>query len=150
MKVFFAGSFNPFTIGHADIVKRLLHLGHSVVIGIGANIEKASSRELADKNAFRIMDWIMKEDIGKKVEVRVYGGVTAEAAKHAGAKCLVRGVRNATDFDYEYSMAAMNREAFGIETILLPADPSLSIVSSTMIRDLEQNDKGDIASHYLP
>lgn len=148
--VFFAGSFNPFTKGHADIVKRLLKIFDRVIIGIGINAEKPASRDVAEKNAQNIINWVSGAGLKEKVDVLIYTGLTAETALNCGAICMARGVRNATDFDYEFSLASINREAFGIETILIPAKPSLSCVSSSVIRDLQNYGREDIAGNYLP
>lgn len=149
-KLFFAGSFNPFTRGHADIVERLLALADSVIVGVGFNIDKAMSQEAAEKNASMIREWVVASGLAEQVEVEVYSGLTAEEAKKRGVCCLARGVRNATDFDYEYSLASLNREAFGIDTILLPASPALGVISSTAVRDLEAHGRSDIAKEFLP
>lgn len=149
-KVFFAGSFNPFTKGHADITERLLNLFDHVIIGIGINISKPSSSEAAERNESRIKAWIKKAGLEDRCETTVYSGLTAEAAREMNACCLARGVRNSTDFNYESSLADINREAFGIDTVLIPADPSLSAISSTAIRDLEAHGRSDIAEKYLP
>lgn len=148
--IFFPGSFNPFTKGHADILERLLKLADKVIIGIGMNIDKPASRETAEHNAVTIREYLKKQAYEGRVEVLVYSGLTAETARNLGACCMARGVRSGADFDYEYSLACINRDAFGIETILLPADPSLSYVSSTAIRDLEHHGRADIARRYLP
>lgn len=148
MKVFFAGSFNPFTKGHADILKRLLKMADFAVVGVGVNIEKPESRETSGRNAEAIRRFVETEGLADRVEVVVYDGFTAEEARRHGADCMARGVRNATDFDYEYALASANRDAFGMETILLPSSPEFSFVSSTMIRDLERNGRGDLARKY--
>lgn len=148
--VFFPGSFNPFTKGHADIALRLLGLADRVILGIGTNSGKETSRTAAEATRKDIEKWIEREDLAGRVSVELYTGLTAETALSLGADCLARGVRNATDFDYEYSMAAANRAAFGIDTILMPADPALSFVNSTMIRDLESFGKKDAAERFLP
>lgn len=149
-KVFFAGSFNPFTKGHADIVKRLLRIFDAVVVGIGVNIDKKSSVEDAERSVSRIKDWAFRSGLEKVVEVKSYSGITAEAAGESGCTCMARGVRNATDFDYEFAMASANRDAFGMETILIPADPALSYISSTLLRDLENHGKERISDKYIP
>lgn len=149
-KIFFPGSFNPFTKGHADILNRLLELGSHVTIGIGVNVSKPEARVLADRNAARIMDYVFRSGLGERVDVRVYGGLTAETAIAIGADCIARGVRTCADFEYEYQLAALNRETFGIETILLPADPQLAAVSSTAVRDLQSHGRDDIAEKFLP
>ena len=113
-KVFFAGSFNPFTKGHADIVRRLLLVFDHVFIGIGININKDPDSSKTNAQALQINNWIVSNHLSEKVEVTVYSGLTAKAARMAGAVCLARGVRNSSDFDYEFNLANANRDAFGI------------------------------------
>ncbi|MCH5214910.1 MAG: pantetheine-phosphate adenylyltransferase [Muribaculaceae bacterium] len=149
-KIFYAGSFNPFTKGHADILQRLLALADEVVIGIGVNIDKPETSLQAERNEEAIRRYLEAEGLCQRVTVKRYTGLTAVVAREEGATCMARGVRNATDFDYEFSLAAANRDAFGIETILLPANPALSFVSSTLIRDLEARGYDDLARKYLP
>lgn len=148
-KIFFPGSFNPFTAGHADILNRLLKMADRVTVGIGVNTDKPSSAESAEKNAEEIRKYLADNKLDDRVEVITYSGLTGEKAVEAGACCMARGVRSASDFDYEYTLASANRDAFGIETILIPADPALSFVSSTIIRDLKKHGRDDIASRYL-
>ena len=149
-RIFFPGSFNPFTVGHADLLKRMLTLADKVTVGIGVNIDKISESGAAEENKNAIMQFLIKEGLDDRVDVVVYSGLSAEEAIRRGADCLARGVRNATDFDYEYSLASANKEVFGIETVFLAADPKLSFVSSTLVRDLEKNNKKDIASRFIP
>lgn len=148
--VFYAGSFNPFTEGHADIVKRLLSLADEVIIGIGVNLEKPESSRRAKENSIFIDSWIKNNKLSDRIKVVVYDGLTGEEALTHGADCLARGVRNSSDFDYEYSLASVNRDAFGLETLLIPANPSLSFVSSSMLRDIISHGKNDLAEKYLP
>lgn len=150
MTILYPGSFNPFTKGHADILKRLLKIADKVIIGIGVNNEKKHSQDETDLNKAYIQDYVKKEGIGNKVDVVIYKGMTAELVKETGADCMARGVRNGTDFDYEYSLACANRDAFGIETILIPADPALSFVSSSVVRDLFANGREDVAKRFMP
>lgn len=149
-KIFFPGSFNPFTKGHADIVERLLTMADTVTVGIGKNIDKPADAALSERNADAVRDWAQRAGIADRVEVVTYSGLTAEESRRLGADCMARGVRNGMDFEYEYSLAAMNRDAFGVETILLPADAALCMVSSTAIRDLQAHGRSDIAEKYLP
>lgn len=148
MRIFFAGSFNPFTKGHADILNRLLGLAEEVVVGIGTNIEKPESRKQADKNLKEVEKYLADEGLGERARAVIYSGLTAKAVTDTGCNCIARGVRNASDFDYEYLLAAANRDAFGIETLLIPADPSLFFVSSSLVRELQHYGQEDIASKY--
>ena len=149
-KVFFAGSFNPFTKGHADIVERMLNLAESVVIGIGFNSEKEDSIAAANNRASQIRLLFDTPMHGGRVEVVCYEGLTALAARKAGCDAMVRGVRSATDFDYEYTLAAANRKVYGLETVLLPADPALSWISSSVVRDLMKYGSEEEVSELLP
>lgn len=146
--VFYPGSFNPFTRGHADIVERLAALAGHVIIGVGVNISKPASAEQGERNAGEIRQYIRRRGLEERVEVTTYSGLTAEKARELGADCMARGVRSAADFDYEWQLAAINRDAFGIETLLLPADPALSFVSSSAVRELEANGAEEIAARY--
>lgn len=148
--VFFPGSFNPFTKGHADIVERMLGLCHRVIIGIGCNAEKPESLESAAARADEIRTLYNCTKYQGRVAVVCYSGLTIDKARETGADCMVRGVRNATDFDYEYALASANREVFGIETLLLPANPSLAFISSSVIRDLRRNNAAEAADRFLP
>lgn len=131
---FFAGSFNPFTPGHADIVCRGLLLFDRIVIGIGVNNEKEDSRFTALQRKAEIEQRYADEP---RVEVTVYYELTVDAALRAGACCLLRGARSAADFDYERNIADANRLlAPGLETVILPARPELACISSTLLRDL--------------
>ena len=150
MKIFFPGSFNPFTKGHADILERLLGFAQNVTIGIGRNADKAFEAAASDKNKKAIEDYISRNGLSERVDVVVYDGLTAEEALSHGADCMARGVRNSSDYELESSLAAANRKAFGIDTILIPADPKFSFVSSSMIRDLENHGRKDIAQNFIP
>lgn len=148
--VFFPGSFNPFTKGHADIVTRLLALSEKVVIGIGCNIDKEASQLQAEENAKAIENFLTHADLKDRVSVKVYTGLTAHTAIGLKADCIARGVRSASDFDYEYALAAANKEAFGIDTIIIPANPALACVSSTLVRDIIKHGDYITAQKFLP
>lgn len=148
--VFFPGSFNPFTKGHADIVARMLGFVGKVVIGIGINSDKENDADNITSRLEAIRKLYREEVASGCIEVISYTGLTAEKAIEIGADFMVRGVRGCTDFEYEYNLAAANRKAFGIETLLLPGDPTLSFISSSLLRDLKRNNREDIAEEWLP
>jgi pantetheine-phosphate adenylyltransferase len=141
---FFPGSFDPFTKGHEDIVRRGLQLFDHVIIGMGHNINKKRYFELQ----------LMKEKIeaiftGDSVSVITYDILTASKAQELGAKFLLRGLRNTTDFEYENSIAQVNKElASGLETVFLITTPALAPISSTIVRELHKY--GSDVSKYLP
>lgn len=129
---FFAGSFNPFTVGHLDILERGVALFGHVTVALGVNERKPESES---EERFRELEKLFA---GRgDVDVVRYTGLTAQAALGHGACCLLRGVRGVADFEYERNMAEVNRQLFGIDTVLLFADPRLSSVSSSVVRELE-------------
>ena len=143
MKALFAGSFDPFTIGHASIVERALPLFDEIIVGVGYNEHKPgewtpAQRVEAIRGYFK--------DI-KKISVVAYSGLTAEFALRIGAGVLLRAVRSVQDFEYERNLAEANREVFGIETVILYSDPKLSFLSSSLVRELIHN--GFDASGYI-
>ena len=132
MKAFYAGSFDPFTIGHLSIAYRALEIFGELIIGIGYNESKKNERGVEER-----IDSIRKIFITHpNVVVFGYTGLTAEVAKENDATVLVRGVRNSIDFVKEKELADINLKVFGMPTIMIPADPDLSFISSSMVREL--------------
>lgn len=133
-RALFAGTFNPFTVGHADIVKRGLELFDEVVIAIGENQDKPSADIDARLQAIRA---IYKDQ--PRVRVEVYHSLTVDYAREIGADVLLRGVRTVADFEYERQMADANRALAGIETVVLFTRPELAYISSSLVRDLQKH-----------
>lgn len=144
-KAFYAGSFNPFTIGHDSIVTRALEIFDGVVIGVGYNLSKPEAEGVASKRADSIRKLYAANP---KVEVVCYSTLTTEAAKANGATVLLRGVRDCADFEYERNMADINRRLSGMDTVILLALPELAAVSSSVVRELEAF--GADVAPYLP
>ncbi len=144
---FYAGSFNPFTVGHKSIVDRALRVFDRVIIGIGCNITKADdeSARMIEKREEEIRAVFAKEP---RVTVATYDGLTAEVAMAMGACALIRGVRGVNDFENERTLADVNRELNGIETVIFMALPEHGHVSSSMVRELRHFGKD--VSRYLP
>lgn len=141
----FPGSFNPFTIGHADIVARGLRLFDRVVIGVGYNVRKDDAACGAAKRAARIAALYAGEP---RVSVEAYPQLTTEFAKTRGAGFILRGVREVSDFEYERRLADMNSDISDIETVILTANPALAHVSSSAVRELAAF--GYDVSRFLP
>jgi len=131
-KVLFPGSFDPFTLGHDDIVKRALGLFDEVVIAVGYNEQKTGWKPVEERVAS------IKKVYADEPRVRVesYTGLTVDFVKEKGATAIVRGVRTMADFEYEMQLADVNRQLTGIETILLPASPQYASISSSIVREL--------------
>jgi pantetheine-phosphate adenylyltransferase len=143
-KAFFPGSFDPFTKGHEDIVLRALALFDEVIIGIGQNSSKSRYFPLT-----KMEEYIRKTFEGKPVSVVTYQNLTANVAHEYGAKFIVRGLRNTTDFEYENSISQVNRHIHNeLETVFLITSPHLAPISSTIIRDLHRY--GSPVDQYLP
>ena len=135
----FPGSFDPITLGHVDIIKRGLNLFDEVIIGIGVNAEKNYMWSIEERKSF-IEKTFKKEP---KVIVKTYSSLTVHFCKAEKASFILRGLRNASDFTYEQSIAQTNAAMEGIETIFLVASPPISHISSSIVRDLKRNG-GDI------
>lgn len=141
---FFAGSFDPFTVGHASVVERSLPLFDRIVIAIGINPAKTTA-VVAERRAKEIAALYADE---ARVSVMTYDGLTVDAARRAGASCLLRGVRSVKDFEYERDMADVNRQLSGLETVLIYSLPQHAAISSSVVRELASFGK-DI-SDFVP
>ncbi len=128
----FPGTFDPFTIGHESLVRRGLQLMDEIIIAIGVNDTKKSYFTL-DKRLDMIRK-LYKDD--KRVRVESYDSLTIEFAKSVGAKYILRGIRSVVDFEYEKTIADMNRTISGIETFVLFTEPALTHISSSHVREL--------------
>ena len=140
----FTGSFDPFTIGHDDIVRRALPLFSRIVIGVGVN-ERKQYMQSADERCAAIRRIYEGEE---KIEVKAYSDLTVDFARREGAAYIIKGVRSVKDFEYEREQADINRQLSGVETLLLYSDPRFSSVSSSMVRELIHF--GQDVSRYLP
>lgn len=140
----FAGSFDPFTIGHKSIVDRALPLFDEIVIGIGVNSGKSGHDTAGDR--CRNIEAVYAAE--PRVRVVAFDGLTVDAARREGAQFLLRGVRSVADFEYERQLADINRNISGIESVLIYALPELASVSSSMVRELAAY--GVDVSEYLP
>jgi pantetheine-phosphate adenylyltransferase len=132
VKAVFPGTFDPFTVGHYDIVKRGLTFTDEIVIAVGVNEQKHTLTELEAR-----LSAIRQLFVGEpRVSVAAYDGLTTDFARSVGAGFILRGVRSISDFEYERNMADINRHLTGIETVLLFSSPELAYVSSSMVREL--------------
>lgn len=129
----FPGTFDPITLGHTDIIRRALPLFDKIIIGIGINSGKQPMFSIEQR-----VNWI--QEIFKQetqIEVRTYSGLTIDFCKQLKANFVLRGIRNIGDYEYEKTIADMNRLLYpGIETIFLSCSPQFSAFSSTVVRDV--------------
>lgn len=144
----FPGSFDPFTVGHMSIVERALPLFDKLVIAVGYNEAKPQATSPASRVA-AIERAVASLPYAGCISVIAWPGLTADLARRVGARYLVRGARTAADFDYEYTLATINRDLQqGLETIIIPTLPEHAAVSSSMVRELDHF--GHDTSKYLP
>lgn len=141
----FPGSFDPITAGHVDIVHRALPLFDKVIIAIGLNSQKKSLFTLEQRQQW-ILDVFANDP---KVEIDTFEKLTADFCKKVNAKWILRGLRNASDFDYEKTISQLNFiVGDGVETMFLISQPQFSHISSTIVREIIKGE-GD-ASPFLP
>lgn len=142
----FPGSFDPFTLGHLDVLRSALQLFDKVIVAVGYNSTK-NGGFFAPETRVEIIKQAT-EGI-ENVEVCKYTGMTIDFAKEVGASCIIRGLRTTTDFELESVIAQANKKmAPQIQSIFIPSSHEYSFISSTVVRDVLVN--GGDASHFLP
>jgi len=141
----FPGSFDPITRGHESIILRCLDLFDEIIIGIGYNSNKhyyfsQDRREHFIEKTFEGLS---------KISVKRYSGLTVDFCKEVNAKYILRGLRTSADYEFERAIAQMNRSLVSeVETIFVVADPALSHISSTIVREILLY-QGDV-SKFIP
>lgn len=141
----FPGSFDPITKGHESIVNRASELFDVIYVAIGINANKKYAFDL-DKRIKFIEETFSEND---KVKVISYKNLTVSLCMDLGAKYIIRGLRNSTDFDYEFPIAEANRSMEGnVETVFLATEAKLMAISSSIVRDIYRHG-GDIKA-YIP
>ncbi len=143
-RAIFPGTFDPFTIGHYSVVRRALTFMDEVVIGIGINENKRTW--FSTKKRIDMIQHLYKDE--SRVKVAAYDDLTIDFAQRMNARFIVRGIRTVKDFEYEETIADINRQLSGIETILLFTEPELTSVSSSVVRELLSFGKD--VSRFLP
>lgn len=132
---FYAGSFDPFTNGHLEIIRKANMLFDKIIVGIGKNPDKV--RHYPDIEMKEVISYSLKRE-GISATVITYSGLTLKEAKKYRASAFIRGLRNETDYQYEEEIAAYNEEHSGIDTIYLRAG-KVGNISSTLIRRKLEN-----------
>ena len=140
----FPGTFDPFTIGHESLVKRGLLVMDEIIIAIGVNDSKQSYFTLAQR--LESISQLYKGE--SRVKVESYDSLTIDFAQKVGARYILRGIRSVIDFEYEKTIADMNRTISGIETFVLFTEPSLTHISSSHVRELLSY--GHDVSDFIP
>ncbi|MBR8534736.1 pantetheine-phosphate adenylyltransferase [Carboxylicivirga sediminis] len=140
----FPGSFDPFTVGHEDVVRRGLSLFDKVIIAVGYNSNKNDFFPLEDR-----MKWIRDVFVDdERVSVEKYEGLTVDFAKEVGCTHILRGIRTAADFEYERAIAQVNKAMSGFDSVFLLTTPEHTPVNSSIVRDIVKH--GGDAGQFLP
>lgn len=132
----FPGSFDPVTIGHVDIIQRALPLFDKIIVAVGVNKQKHYLFPLEQR-----LQWLqLLFERESKISVESYTGLTVNFCEQHDAQFILRGIRSSADFEFEKAIAQANRVLNRrIETVFLLANPSLSVVSSSIVRDIINN-----------
>jgi pantetheine-phosphate adenylyltransferase len=131
-RAIYPGSFDPFTTGHYAVARRALAFADEVLIAVGTNAGKKTMFTVEER-VENIRSIYRGES---RIRVASYAGLTADFAKSANVDFILRGVRNMADFEYEKTVADINRELSGMETVILFSAPEYGHVSSSLVREL--------------
>ncbi len=136
-KCFFPGSFDPFTLGHNNIIEKLVNLSDEIIIGVGNHHEKNS---FIDSNTRKnLIEDVVKTIVKKNtiIKVVIFSGLVVDAARSNNCKTVVRGIRDTSDLNYELRMYNTNRRLENnIETIFLATDNNYNHISSSLVRQI--------------
>ena len=147
---FYAGSFDPVTNGHIDVVRQAVRLADLLVLAIGVHPGKAPLFSAEERLAM-LLDTCgpIAKQAGCEFDCVTFDDLVVTAAARAGAGMLIRGLRDGTDLDYEMQMAGMNGAmAPQIQTVFLPASPGVRPITATLVRQIAL--MGGDVSHFVP
>ena len=142
----YAGSFDPITRGHEDLIKRSLQFVDRIVVAVATNVSKQPLFTLEERVGF-IRAAVGGDD---RVEVRRFDGLLVDFARSVGASLIIRGLRAVSDFEYEFQMALMNRHlAPGLETVFMVPSLDTTYISSSLVREVARF-QGDVSGLVDP
>lgn len=148
MTALYAGSFDPITYGHLDILERATHLFNKVYVTIAVNNRKKTIFSPEERKEM-ILECISGKDWASKVEVDMFTGLLVKHAEKLNVKTLVRGVRQISDFEYEFRMALMNRKLSpNLDTVFLMPREELTFVSASLVKEVAY--WGGDLTHFVP
>ena len=134
----YAGSFDPLTNGHLDVLKASLAVADVIYAAIGIHPGKKPLFSFEER--LKLIETVAKQELGKdakRIKVVSFDGLVIDAAKKLGASIMIRGLRDGTDLDYEMQMAGMNETmAPDLQTVFLPASPSVRTITATLVRQI--------------
>jgi pantetheine-phosphate adenylyltransferase len=142
----YAGSFDPITRGHEDLIKRSLQFVDRIIVAVATNVSKQPLFSLEERVGF-IRAAVGRDD---RVEVRQFNGLLVDFAQSVGASLIIRGLRAVADFEYEFQMALMNRHlAPALETVLMVPSLDTTYISSSLVREIARFE-GDVKGLVHP
>ena len=148
---FYPGSFDPATNGHLDIISRAANMVDNLVLGVGVHHGKSSL--LPERQRIELLESVCRPisaSTGMNIQVQTFDDLAVTAAQRAGASVIIRGLRDATDFDYEMQMGQMNAAMMPkIETVFLAASPATRMIASSLVKQIAKMG-GDISSFVPP
>ncbi len=143
-RAIYAGSFDPLTNGHVDLIHRGAALFDELVVAVGNNPSKTYFFDLEERAR------LVSEVVGvPNVRVVAFSGLLVDAAKAYDAQVILRGLRALTDFDLEFRNGLANRDLTGIETLFLLTEPSNIFISSSLVKEIAMNG-GDVSRYVAP
>lgn len=147
---FYPGSFDPVTNGHLDVIERACKLVDTLYVGIGTHHRKAPLLNDADRRT--LLEHVI-EPIALRMETKIeivdFEGLMVHAARNLGAKLIIRGLRDTTDYNYEMQMVGMNAQmAPDLQTVFVPSSPHVRHISATLVRQISAMG-GDISA-FVP
>jgi pantetheine-phosphate adenylyltransferase len=147
----YAGSFDPLTNGHLDVLKASLTVADVVYAAIGIHPGKKPLFSFEER--VELIEEASRAEFGndaKRIKAVSFDGLVIQAARHVGASIMIRGLRDGTDLDYEMQMAGMNETmAPDLQTVFLPASPSVRTITATLVRQIASMG-GDIRPFVPP
>ena len=145
---FYAGSFDPVTNGHLDVIRQACRIVDRLYVAVGINDTKKTLFSFEER-VILLQDACSHLKLNNQIIPIGFKGLAVEAARDNGAQILVRGIRDTSDFDFEMRMATMNRElAADIQTVFVTASPSVSFIAGTFVRQIALSG-GDV-SRFVP
>lgn len=147
----YAGSFDPLTTGHLDIIKRSLSFCDELIVAIGVNSSKKTTFDNYDRQ--QMINKVIESELSflesTNVKSDIFSGLLVEYAAKKNANIIIRGIRSVSDFEYEINLANINKVlAPSIETVFLPTSPDLAVVSSSMVKELMKH--GANVNKFVP
>ncbi|MFD2260991.1 pantetheine-phosphate adenylyltransferase [Chelativorans composti] len=134
----YAGSFDPITNGHLDVLRGALTLADRIIVAIGIHPGKKPLFSFEER--LRLIEKAAEAEFGeegKRIFVVAFDGLVVDAARAHGASILIRGLRDGTDLDYEMQMAGMNQAMVPeVQTVFLPASPAVRMITATLVRQI--------------